>query len=98
VGLTVEFARRNGLSVIVRGLRAVSDLEFEFQSAHMNRHLAPEIESVFMTPQEQYTFISSALVRQIAALGGDVSKFVDPIVEVELKRYGSACSEPSAGL
>src|ERR1700761_9509998 len=71
-GLTVDFARQNGLSVIVRGLRAVSDFEFEFQLANMSRHLTPEIESVFMTPQEQYTFISSTLVREIAVLGGNV--------------------------
>ncbi len=86
-GLTVDFARTNGLSVIVRGLRAVSDFEFEFQLANMSRHLTPEIESVFMTPQEQYTFISSTLVREIAVLGGNVSEFVHPIVETELKRH-----------
>src|ERR1700689_2693823 len=86
-GLTVDFARQNGLSVIVRGLRAVSDFEFEFQLANMSRHLTPEIESVFMTPQEQYTFISSTLVREIAVLGGNVSEFVHPIVEIELKRH-----------
>src|ERR1700723_1071391 len=86
VGLTTDFARQNGLSVIVRGLRAVSDFEFEFQLANMSRHLTPEIESVFMTPQEQYTFISSTLVREIAVLGGNVSGFVHPIVELELKR------------
>src|ERR1700737_4487026 len=78
VGLTVDFARQNGLAVIVRGLRAVSDFEFEFQLANMSRH---------MTPQEQYTFISSTLVREIAVLGGNVSEFVHPIVEVELKRH-----------
>src|SRR5476651_2602578 len=87
VGLTVEFARQNGLSVIVRGLRAVSDFEFEFQLANMSRHLTPELESVFMTPQEQYTFISSTLVREIAVLGGNVSEFVHPTVEIELKRH-----------
>ena len=86
-GLTVDFARQNGLSVIVRGLRAVSDFEFEFQLANMSRHLTPEIESVFLTPQEQYTFISSTLIRQIAVLGGNVSEFVHPVVEVELKRH-----------
>jgi pantetheine-phosphate adenylyltransferase len=87
VGLTVEFARQNGLAVIVRGLRAVSDFEFEFQLANMYRHLTPEIESVFITPQEQYTFISSTLVREIAVLGGNVAQFVHPIVEAELKRH-----------
>ena len=86
-GLTVEFAREHGLSVIVRGLRAVSDFEFEFQLANMSRHLARDIETVFLTPQEQFTFISSSLVREIAILGGDVSEFVHPIVEEELKKY-----------
>ena len=89
-GLTTDFAHQNGLSVIVRGLRAVSDFEFEFQLANMMRHLMPDIESVFMTPQEQYTFISSTLVREIAVLGGDVSKFVHPIVEAELKKHRRA--------
>src|ERR1700719_681841 len=87
VGLTVDFARQNGLSVIVRGLRAVSDFEFEFQLANMSRHLAREIETVFLTPKEQFTFISSTLVREIAVLGGDVHEFVDPIVVAELKKH-----------
>jgi pantetheine-phosphate adenylyltransferase len=86
-GLTVDFAQQNGLSVIVRGLRAISDFEFEFQLANMSRHLSPEIESVFMTPQEQYTFISSTLVREIAVMGGNVSEFVHPLVEAELKKH-----------
>jgi pantetheine-phosphate adenylyltransferase len=86
-GLTVDFAQQNGLSVIVRGLRAISDFEFEFQLANMSRHLSPEIESVFMTPQEQYTFISSTLVREIAVMGGNISEFVHPLVEVELKKH-----------
>jgi len=85
-GLTVDCAREHGLTVVIRGLRAVSDFEFEFQLANMTRHLSPDIESVFMTPQEQYTFISSTLVREIAVLGGNVSEFVHPLVEVELKR------------
>lgn len=85
-GLTVEFARQNGLQVIVRGLRAVSDFEFEFQLATMSRHLSREIETMFMTPQEQFTFISSTLVREVAMLGGDVSEFVHPIVDAELKK------------
>ena len=85
-GLTVEFARKHGLSVVVRGLRAVSDFEFEFQLANMSRHLAREIETVFLTPQEQFTFISSTLVREIAILGGDVKEFVHPLVAVELKK------------
>jgi pantetheine-phosphate adenylyltransferase len=85
-GLTVEFARERSLSVIVRGLRAVSDFEFEFQLANMSRHLLPDIETVFMVPTEKFTFISSTLVREIASLGGDVSSFVHPLVEAALKR------------
>jgi pantetheine-phosphate adenylyltransferase len=85
--LTVEFARKHNVSVVIRGLRAVSDFEFEFQLANMNRHLAREIETVFLTPQEQFTFISSTLVREIAVLGGDVAEFVHPIVQAELKKH-----------
>ena len=85
-GLTVEFARKHDLSVVVRGLRAVSDFEFEFQLANMSRHLAREIETVFLTPQEQFTFISSSLIREIAILGGETKEFVHPIVEAELKK------------
>jgi pantetheine-phosphate adenylyltransferase len=85
--LTVEFARKHNVTVVIRGLRAVSDFEFEFQLANMNRHLAREIETVFLTPQEQFTFISSTLVREIAVLGGDVAEFVHPLVEVELKKH-----------
>ena len=85
-GLTVEFARKHQVSVIVRGLRAVSDFEFEFQLANMSRHLAREIETVFLTPQEQFTFISSSLIREIAVLGGETREFVHPIVEAELKK------------
>ena len=85
-GLTVEFARHQGASVVIRGLRAVSDFEFEFQLANMSRHLERDIETVFLTPQEQFTFISSTLVREIALLGGDVSEFVHPIVGAELKK------------
>jgi pantetheine-phosphate adenylyltransferase len=86
-GLTVDFARKHKVAVVVRGLRAMSDFEFEFQLANMSRHLAREIETVFLTPQEQFTFISSTLVREIAVLGGDVREFVDPIVEAELKKH-----------
>jgi len=88
-GLTVDFARDNGLSVIIRGLRAVSDFEYEFQLATMNRHLTEEVETVFLTPPETYTFISSSLVREIARLGGDVSEFVSPKVkDALLERLG----------
>lgn len=84
--LTVDIARKHQLVAILRGLRAVSDFEFEFQMAAMNRHLGPEVETIFMTPAEQFTFISSSLVREIAILGGDVSQFVHPAVEAELKK------------
>lgn len=80
-GLLVEFCRRHGAGIVIRGLRAVSDFEFEFQLASMNRRLAPEIETIFLTPAEQYAFISSTLVREIARLGGDVSEFVHPEVQ-----------------
>jgi pantetheine-phosphate adenylyltransferase len=86
-GLTVDFAREHQLSVIVRGLRAVSDFEFEFQLANMTRHLSRDIETVFMTPQEQFSFISSTLVREIAVFGGDVSEFVHPVVATELRKH-----------
>jgi len=85
--LTVEFARQHKLSVIVRGLRAVSDFEFEFQLANMSRHLSPDIETVFLTPHEPFSFISASLVREVAVLGGDVKEFVHPIVEAELKKH-----------
>ncbi|MBX5462785.1 MAG: pantetheine-phosphate adenylyltransferase [Steroidobacteraceae bacterium] len=85
-GLTVDFARKHQATVVVRGLRAVSDFEFEFQLANMTRHLAREIETVFLTPQEQFTFISSSLIREIAILGGETREFVHPIVEAELKK------------
>ena len=80
-GLTVEYARKNGHQVIVRGLRAVSDFEYEFQLANMNRALTEDVETVFLTPTDKYTYISSTLVREVAALGGDVSGFVSPKVK-----------------
>jgi pantetheine-phosphate adenylyltransferase len=84
-GLTVDYARKHGLRVIVRGLRAVSDFEYEFQLANMNRHLTDEVETAFLTPTEKYTFISSSLVREVASLGGDVSEFVSPRVKSALQ-------------
>ena len=84
-GLTVDFAREQGCGIVVRGLRAMSDFEFEFQLANMSRHLARDVDYVFMTPQEQFTFISSTLVREIALFGGDVSQFVSPAVAEALK-------------
>ena len=83
-GLLTNFAREHGAKVIVRGLRAVSDFEYEFQLAGMNRNLYPDIETVFLTPSEQHMFISATLVREIASLGGDVSKFVHPTVQARL--------------
>jgi pantetheine-phosphate adenylyltransferase len=80
-GLTVDFARQHGLRVVVRGLRAVSDFEFEFQLATMSRHLSDKVDYVFLTPTEQFNFISSTLIREIASLGGDVSQFVHPVVK-----------------
>jgi len=82
--LLVKFAQRIGGNVLLRGLRAVSDFEHEFQLATMNRRLAPDIETVFLTPDEGYNFISSSLVREIAKLGGDVGQFVHPVVEKAL--------------
>ncbi|HEX6260061.1 MAG TPA: pantetheine-phosphate adenylyltransferase [Woeseiaceae bacterium] len=90
-GLTVNFAKEHGLRVIVRGLRAISDFEYEFQLANMNRHLTDEVETAFLTPTETYTYISSSLVREIAALGGDISEFVSPAIrEALLARCGRA--------
>jgi pantetheine-phosphate adenylyltransferase len=83
-GLTVDFAKENGLAVIVRGLRAVSDFEYEFQLANMNRHLTDEVETAFLTPTDKYSFISSTLVREVAMLGGDVTEFVSPKVKQAL--------------
>jgi pantetheine-phosphate adenylyltransferase len=84
-GLTVEFAREHGLNVILRGLRAVSDFEFEFQLATMNRHLADTVETVFLTPTEQFNFVSSTLIREIASLGGQIDEFVHPSVAQALR-------------
>ncbi len=80
-GLTVDFAKEHDLQVIVRGLRAISDFEYEFQLANMNRHLTDEVETAFLTPTEKYTYISSSLVREIASLGGDITEFVSPTVK-----------------
>ena len=85
-GLLVDFARSHGAGVILRGLRAVSDFEYEFQLASMNRQLAPEVETLFMTPDEHYAYVSSSLVREIAGLGGDVTPFVHKKVIAALKQ------------
>ena len=84
-GLLMDFVHSLGATVIVRGLRAVSDFEYEFQMAGMNRNLYPEVETLFLTPAEKYLFMSSTIVREIARFGGDVSKFVHPIVAERLR-------------
>ena len=83
--LLMNFMRQQKASIILRGLRAVSDFEYEFQMAGMNRSLHPDVETVFLTPDENYMFISATMVREIATLGGDVSKFVHPLVAERLK-------------
>ena len=84
-GLLVDYAQQKNASVIVRGLRAVSDFEYEFQMALMNRHLAPGLETVFMMPAEQYTYISSRLIKEVFSLGGAISGLVPPVVEDRLR-------------
>jgi pantetheine-phosphate adenylyltransferase len=84
--LLVEFVQQIGASVIIRGLRAVSDFEYEFQLASMNRHLAPAVETLFLTPDEDYSFISSSLVKEIARLNGDVSEFVCKEVQQAMRK------------
>ena len=84
-GLLMQFVREQQASIVVRGLRAVSDFEYEFQLTGMNRKLYPEVETLFFTPAEEYMFISGSLVREIARLGGDVSKFVSPLVQQRME-------------
>lgn len=93
-GLLVDFARSEGVFVVIRGLRAVSDFEFEFQMALMNRRLEPRLETIFLTPQEEYTFLSSRIVKEVAKLGGDVSPFVPAHVEKKLRDKCVAASQP----
>jgi pantetheine-phosphate adenylyltransferase len=85
-GLLVEFAEKQNAHAIIRGLRALSDFEFEFNMALMNRHLQPDVETIFVMPNEAYSYTSSSLVKQIAKLGGDVDKFVPPNVALALKQ------------
>ncbi len=90
-GLLVDYAEKSGATVIVRGLRAISDFEYEFQMALMNRRLNPRIETVFMMPAEGYSYVSSRLVKEVAQLGGDVHELVPPVVEERLReKYGPA--------
>ena len=91
--LLAHFVRDIGAGVLIRGLRAVSDFEYEFQLASMNRHLIPEVETLFLTPAEKYGFISSSLVREISRLGGDVSAFVPPAVAAALQAERQRHSE-----
>lgn len=84
-GLAAEYARKRGAQAIVRGLRAVSDFEAEFKMAAMNRHLEPHIETVFMVPAGKYTFVSSSVIREVAALGGDIRELVPPVVYQRLR-------------
>ena len=86
-GLVVDLAKEEGTNVLIRGLRAVSDFEYEFQLANMNRAMSPDLESVFLTPKAKFSFLSSTLVREIASMGGELSAFVDPIVEKALKDF-----------
>ena len=85
-GLLMNFVQAHDARVVLRGLRAVSDFEYEFQLAGMNRNLYPEVETLFLTPAEQYTFISASMVREVARFGGDVSKFVSPYVIEKLQQ------------
>ena len=89
-GLLMDFVHSTGATAILRGLRAVSDFEYEFQMAGMNRNLHPEVETLFLTPAEQYLFMSSTIVREIARFGGDVGKFVHPIVVARLRAKSAA--------
>jgi pantetheine-phosphate adenylyltransferase len=89
-GLTVEYARARGAKTIVRGLRAVSDFEYEFKLAHMNEHLAPEIEVVCLMTSSRHSFISSSLIREVALLGGDVDGLVPPLVRDALREHVQA--------
>ncbi|HEX7283954.1 MAG TPA: pantetheine-phosphate adenylyltransferase [Vicinamibacterales bacterium] len=84
-GLLVDYAQQKNATVLVRGLRAVSDFEYEFQMALMNRHLAPGLETVFMMPDEKYTYISSRLIKEVFTLGGEITGLVPPIVEEKLR-------------
>ena len=85
-GLLVDYCKRRGATVVIRGLRALADFEYEFQLAHMNRHLAPEVETVFLMTSEESFYVSSSLVKEVALMGGDVSRMVPPAVVVALER------------
>jgi pantetheine-phosphate adenylyltransferase len=84
----MDFVEAQNAHVVIRGLRAVSDFEYEFQLAGMNRKLYPNVETLFLTPSEQFTFVSSSLVREVATLGGNIEQFVSPIVKEAMKKTG----------
>ncbi|MDC0028654.1 pantetheine-phosphate adenylyltransferase [Gammaproteobacteria bacterium] len=85
-GLVVDLAKEEESNILIRGLRAVSDFEYELQLANMNRAMSPDLESIFLTPKAKFSFLSSTLVREIASMGGEISSFVDPIIEDALKK------------
>ena len=85
-GLVVDLAKEEESNILIRGLRAVSDFEYELQLANMNRAMSPDLESIFLTPKAKFSFLSSTLVREIASMGGEISSFVDPIIEEALKK------------
>jgi pantetheine-phosphate adenylyltransferase len=87
-GLLMDFVESQNAQVVIRGLRAVSDFEYEFQLAGMNRKLYPNVETLFLTPSEQFTFLSSSLVREVASLGGNIDQFVSPVVKEAMKKTG----------
>ena len=95
--LLLRFVREQGAGIVMRGLRAVSDFEYEFQMAGMNRHLDPDVETIFLTPSEEYTFVSASIVREVAKFGGDVSAFVHPVVNKRLMDKVAADRRASAG-
>ena len=84
-GLVVDLAKEEESNILIRGLRAVSDFEYELQLANMNRAMSPDLESIFLTPKAKFSFLSSTLVREIASMGGEISSFVDPVIEEALK-------------
>src|SRR5206468_10383223 len=96
-GLLVNYADKQGACAIIRGLRAVSDFEFEFQLALMNRKLNERVETIFMMPRETYTFLSSRMIKEVARLGGDISAFVPPHVETALRDKMAGKKRPAAG-
>ena len=92
-GLLVDYMRRRGVTTVIRGLRALADFEYEFQAAHMNRHLAPEVETIFLMTSEESFYVSSSLVKEVALMGGDVSRMVPPAVAASLARKFEAIKD-----